>query len=262
LTQLYLSIIIPVYNEARRLQDTLVRISDYLAEQPWSAELIVVDDGSTDETCAVVRNFITQSTAPAPQSATPKPQVRLIENDHRGKGYTVRAGMLAARGRYILFSDADLATPIAETARLLACLDQGYDIAIGSREGAEARRYNEPRLRRWMGRLFNALVRLLIVGGVKDTQCGFKAFRREAAHDIFGRLKIYGKEASIVHGASVTAFDVEVLYLAVRMGYGICEVPIEWYYREQSKVSPLRDSMRMARDVLRLRWNAWRGIYD
>lgn len=161
-----------------------------------------------------------------------------------------------------MFSDADLATPICDADRLLEYLEQGYDIAIGSREGVDAQRYKEPWLRYLMGRVFNAMVRILVVANFKDTQCGFKAFRHEVAHDIFGRLKIYSSDAGSIQGASVTAFDVEVLYLAVRAGYRIKEVPVEWCYGEQSKVNPLLDSLRMALDIARVRWYVWRGIYD
>jgi glycosyltransferase involved in cell wall biosynthesis len=246
----YLSIVIPTYNEESRLPDTLTRVDAYMSEQSWTAELIVVDDGSVDRTRALVRSF-----------AVDHPHVVLVENDHRGKGYAVRTGMLAAQGRYVLFSDADLATPITEAGCLLGYLEQGYDIAIGSREGLGSRRHNEPWLRHVMGRVFNRLVRMVAVSGFRDTQCGFKAFRREVAHDLFGRLRIHGSGAGRVSGASVTAFDVEVLYLAVRTGYNIREVPVEWHYGAQSKVNPLVDSARMVRDVLRVRWNAHRGVY-
>lgn len=248
---IHLSVVMPAYNEQYRLSDTLGQVICYIDDQPWLSELIIIDDGSTDKTGEVARAFVAQHT-----------NVHLIENAHRGKGYAVRTGMLAAQGQYVLFSDADLATPITETARLLDYLEQGYDIAIGSREGLGARRYDEPPLRHLMGRVFNMLVRSVAVGGFKDTQCGFKAFRREAAHDIFERLVIYGDDTDPVRGASVTAFDVEVLYLAVRAGYRIKEVPVEWHYGERSKVNPLVDSTRMARDILRVRWNAWRGVYD
>jgi glycosyltransferase involved in cell wall biosynthesis len=256
---LYLSIIIPAYNETHRLPTSLTAASDYLNAQPWPAELIVVDDGSTDETCAIIRDFISQSATHSQQS---KIQMHLISNDHRGKGYAVRTGMLAAQGQYILFTDADLATPITEVQRLLAYLEQGYDIAIGSREGLGAQRYGEPPFRHLMGRVFNSLVRAIVVGGFNDTQCGFKAFRHKAAHDLFGRLKIYGEETGTMRGPSVTAFDVEVLFLALWSGYRIKEVPVQWYYGTHSKVNPLIDSGRMLRDILRVRINAWRGMYD
>lgn len=258
--QFYLSVVIPAYNEARRLPSTLAQVSNYLTQQTWTSELIIVNDGSTDETSAVVHNFIAQ-TANNSQSTPHSPKIRLIENDHRGKGHTVRTGMLAAQGRFILFTDADLSTPMTETAKILIPLEQGYDIAIGSREGLGAQRQNEPLLRHWMGRAFNAFVRLMVLNGINDTQCGFKAFHRDIAHKIFRQLKVYGHEANTVRGASVTAFDVEVLYLAISAGYRIAEIPVIWRYGEKSTVNPLRDSIRMARDIILMRINIWRGIY-
>ncbi|MFQ6014915.1 MAG: dolichyl-phosphate beta-glucosyltransferase [Anaerolineae bacterium] len=247
----FLSIVIPAYNEEQRLPGNLEKITLYLDRQPYPAEVIVVDDGSEDDTVAVVQQFVTTH-----------PNVRLIENDHRGKGYTVRTGMLKARGKYILFTDADLATPIEEMDKLLAYLEEGYDIAIGSREGLGARRYDEPWYRHLMGRVFNFIVRSLTVGGFQDTQCGFKSFRRQAAHDLFGRVQLYGNEAQPVKGAMVTGFDVEILFLARKAGYRIKEVPVEWHYGASSKVNPLLDSVRMFKDVLQVRVNDWKGLYD
>lgn len=247
----YLSVVIPAYNEERRLPKTLERVLAYLKALDQPGEVVVVDDGSTDQTVAVVSEL-----------AAHQSRVRLLAEPHRGKGAAVRAGMLAARGAIVLFSDADLATPIGEAARLCAAIDQGFDVAIGSREGAGARRYGEPAFRHIMGRVFNYVVRLLAVGGINDTQCGFKAFRREAAHAICRRLSLYGPDAPVVQGAMVTAFDVEVIFLARRLGLRLVEVPIEWHYGRESKVDPLRDSWRNFRDVVRVRLNAWRGRYE
>ncbi len=223
---------------------------DYLGKQDYSWEIIVVDDGSEDRTAAIVEDF--QSRAP---------NLRLIRNNHRGKGYAVRTGVLASRGQYIVFSDADLATPIEELPRLLGPLQEGYDVAIGSREGLGARRYGEPWHRHLMGRIFNLLVRLLVVGHYQDTQCGFKGFRREAGHDLFRRVRLYGDDAAEIRGGAVTAFDVEVLLLAHKRGYKVKEVPVEWYYGENTKVNPIRDSLRMLKDIIKVRWNDWRGLY-
>lgn len=224
---------------------------DYLARQDYTSEVIVVDDGSEDGTPSVVESF-----------QKSHPNLRLIRNDHRGKGYAVRTGVLAAQGRYIVFSDADLATPIEELPKLLEPLQSGYDVAIGSREGLGARRYGEPWHRHLMGRVFNFLVRLLVVGHYQDTQCGFKGFRREAGHELFRRVRLYGEEAGVIKGGAVTAFDVEVLLLAHKRGYKVKEVPVEWYYGENTKVNPLRDSIRMLKDIFMVRWNEWRGLYD
>ena len=248
--QPYLSIVIPTWNEEKRLPQTLQKIASYLQIKGYAAEIIVADDGSTDQTVQIAQQF-----------ARKLPAVRVICNDHRGKAYTVRTGMLAANGQYILFTDADGATPIEEVDKLLPRLEQGYDIAIGSREGAEARRFHEPWYRHLMGRVFNFIVRLLALPGIQDTQCGFKAFRRAAAHDLFGHMQLYGPQAGVVKGAMLTGFDVEILFMARKWGYSIAEVPVHWYYGAESKVHPLKDSWRNLRDILRVRWNDIRDCY-
>lgn len=244
------TVVIPAYNEARRLPTTLARVQEYLNGQPYSYELLVVDDGSSDNTAEL-----------AAAVAAIDSRVRVIRNPHMGKGVTVRTGMLAALGRYILYSDADLSTPISELTKLLAWLEKGYDIAIGSREGQGARRYGEPGYRHLMGRVFNTFVQLIALRQFNDTQCGFKAFTREATQDLFRAVQIYGDNAGQVKGAMVTGFDVEVLYLALKRRYRVKEVPVEWYYASGSKVSPVRDSLRLVRDVVHVRWNDIRGKY-
>jgi len=214
--------------------------------------VIVVDDGSEDRTAEVAEQF----------ARALAPMVRLIRNDHRGKGYTVRTGMLAAQGEYILFSDADLATPIEQWDKLRPYFDKGYDVVIGSREGLGARRVGEPWYRHVMGRVFNYLVRLVALGGFQDTQCGFKAFRREVAHDLFRRVQLYGEGAQQVKGAALTGFDVEVLFLARKYGYKVKDVPVEWHYGTHTKVNPVRDSIRNFKDVWAVRINDWRGKYN
>lgn len=250
-THPFLTIVIPAYNEARRLPATLERILGFLDQQDYAARVIVVDDGSTDGTATVARRYDQRHR-----------RVEVIENPHQGKGATVRRGMLAAEGDIALFSDADLSTPIEEVERLLPWFDEGYDVVIGSREGTGARRYDEPFYRHLMGRVFNTLVQTLTVQGIQDTQCGFKAFRREVARDLFNRMQLYRDDDKPIEGAMVTAFDVEILYLAQRLGYRIREVPVEWHYSNETKVSPLKDSWRNLRDVLAVRWNALRGVYD
>ncbi len=243
--------VIPAYNEEKRLPDTLARVCAYFHARGAPAEILVVDDGSSDGTADFVASY-----------AAAHPEVRLIRNPHRGKGYTVRTGVLAARGTRVLVCDADLATPIEEEQKLSRWLNDGYAVAIASREGLGARRIGEPAYRHVMGRVFNLITRLIAVGGFEDTQCGFKMFRTDAARDIFGRVQLYGDNAATVHGAAVTAYDVEVIFLAVKRGYKVKEVPTEWRYGTQTKVNPLTDSMRNFSDVLRVRLNDWRGKYN
>ncbi len=245
------SVVIPAYNEAARLPGTLGRVRDYLAEQSYGWEIVVADDGSTDRTASLAEAF-----------AAGEPRARVIRNPHRGKGATVRTGMLAAHGRYVFYSDADLSTPIYELAKLLPWLQDGYDVAIGSREGQGARRYNEPGYRHLMGRVFNKAVQLIALRQFDDTQCGFKGFSRTASQDLFRAVQLYGDNTGPVKGALVTGFDVEVLYLALKRRYRVKEVPVEWYYAPGSKVNPLRDPLRLLQDVLRVRWNDLRGRYS
>jgi dolichyl-phosphate beta-glucosyltransferase len=247
---IFLSVVVPAYNEERRLQLTLEAILTFLAAQPFSSELIVVDDGSTDATVRIAETLREQH-----------PDLRIIRNDHRGKGYTVRTGMLLAQGKYVLFTDADLAVPMEEWAKLAPAFDSGYDIVIGSREGLGARRLGEPRYRHFMGRIFNRVVQLIALGGIQDTQCGFKAFRGEVAQHVFNSVQLYGADAKVVQGAAVTAFDVEALFLARKFGYRIKEVPVTWRYGAETKVDPIRDSWRNFSDVIRVRWNDLRGRY-
>ncbi|WP_298816701.1 dolichyl-phosphate beta-glucosyltransferase [Chloroflexus sp.] len=243
----FLSIVIPAYNEERRLPATLAAIIAFLATEPYGSEVIVVDDGSDDRTSEVAQSF---------------PGVTVLRCDHRGKGFAVRAGALAARGDIILLCDADLAVPIEEWPRLRAAIEAGYPIAIGSREGVGASREGEPWYRHVMGRVFNWIIWLVALRGINDTQCGFKALRREVARDLFRRMRIYGDDAPIVRGAAVTAYDVELLFLAQRRGYPIAEIPVTWRYGVETKVNPFRDSWRNLRDVLRVRFNDLCGRYD
>ena len=244
---IFLSIVIPAYNEERRLPQTLQQIQAYLHTLPYRAEIIVADDGSTDATA---------------QIADYTPSVRLLRLAHRGKGFAVRSGALAAQGEVVMLCDADLAVPVSEWAKLIGYLEQGYDLVIGSREGVGARRQGEPWHRHVMGRIFNLIVRGVAVGGVQDTQCGLKALRRVVAADLFQHMRLYGDDAPLVHGAAVTAYDVELIYLGLRRGYRLAEVPVLWQYGTETKVDPLRDSLRNLRDVIRVRLNAWYGRYS
>lgn len=235
-----LSIIIPAYNEERRLPTSLRQIDAFLATQPYAAEVIVVDNASSDRTAECVREF-----------ARDHPYVTLLYEPRRGKGAAVRTGMLAGRGQYLFICDADLSMPIEEIVKFLPPTLDGYDVAIGSREAPGAVRYDEPAYRHIMGRVFNFIVRLLALPGFQDTQCGFKCFRREVAHDIFPAQTMDG-----------WGFDVEILFIALQRGYRVVEIPIHWYYRANSRVSPIRDSVRMLREVLQVRLNGWRGRYS
>jgi dolichyl-phosphate beta-glucosyltransferase len=250
-----LSIVVPAYNEATRLPATLRALAAYAARFPGGVEVLVVDDGSTDGTADVAARF-------APPEATDPPwRLRVLREPHRGKAATVRAGVLQARGEYVLFCDADLATPVEEFNRFLPWLEQGCDVVIGSREGVGAVRQAEPFYRHLMGRVFNRLVQLLVVPGIEDTQCGFKCFTRTAAQQIFTRVRLYGDRARPVKGSMVTAFDVEVLYLARRLGYRVQVVPVRWRYVPGSKVRPVADTLRMLWDVLRVWANGRFGRY-
>ena len=237
-----LSIIVPAFNEAARIGPTLTALQAALPSIVPAWEIRVVDDGSTDDTGAVVE---------AAAAAAGDTRIVLQREPHRGKGGAVRAGMLASRGDLRFLCDADLSMPVTELPRFLAQVPATCDIAIGSREGEGARRVGEPGLRHAMGRVFNTLVRRLVLQGIEDTQCGFKMFTGAAADAVFSRITLDG-----------WAFDIETLVVAQRLGLRVVEMPIEWHYRDRSQVSPVRDSLLMARDVLRIRARAARGRYD
>lgn len=246
----YLSVVIPAYNEATRLPTSLTRVMQYMEGCSYPYEVLVVDDGSDDATADIVEEL-----------GTRHPHLRAVRNPHRGKGYAVRTGMLQARGRFVLYSDADFSAPIEEIEKLLPFLEGKFDIAMGSREGAGSARYDEPGYRHLMGRVFNTFVRVVALPQFNDTQCGFKAFRREAAQTLFRGLHLYGEDAADVKGAMVTGFDVEVLYLALKWGYKVKEVPVQWYYAEGTKVNPVKDTFRMFKDIVKVRYNDVRGLY-
>ncbi|HEY1272893.1 MAG TPA: dolichyl-phosphate beta-glucosyltransferase, partial [Terriglobales bacterium] len=228
-------------NESRRIVPTLNRILSYIAEQGWDAELIVVNDGSRDDTAGIVRGFAERNS-----------MMRLIENPgNRGKGYSVRHGMLNARGDYLLFSDADLSSPIEESVKLFHAMAQGADVAIGSRWlQSDLQTERQPLYRQLFGRIFNVILRLVLGLNFKDTQCGFKAFTRRAAAEIFPRQRI-----------ERWGFDPELLFLAGQQGFKVIEVPVQWAHDDKTKISPLRDGTRMFLDVLKVRWNSLTGRY-
>lgn len=238
-----LSIVIPAYNEAARLPTSLHALRRYLATLPYPSEVIIADDGSTDDTCAVVKRLIGSWRA--------SPALRLVSGPHTGKGGAVRSGVLAATGDYIALADADFSMPAEEFDHFRVDALGAYDVAIGSREAPGARRYDEPFHRHLMGRVFNGLVQFLLLPGIQDTQCGFKCLRREVAHELCQQQTISG-----------WGFDVELLYLARKRGYRIREVPISWHYMPGSRINPLRDTITMLRDILTIRANGKRGVYD
>jgi glycosyltransferase involved in cell wall biosynthesis len=231
-TQPFLSVVIPAYNEAARIEDTLAQIHAYLSLRSYPWEIVVSDDGSVDRTARLVSAF-----------AAANPGVRLLSLEHRGKGWAVQQGMLAATGVYRFLCDADLSMPVEQLARFLVPEVGEADILVGSRELAQSRRFGEPARRRLMGRVFNLLIRTLALPGIQDTQCGFKLFRAETTLALFERQTLWG-----------FAFDVEVLYLARRAGLVVREVAIDWHYGEGSKVRPLRDAVVMAWDVIKVSW--------
>jgi dolichyl-phosphate beta-glucosyltransferase len=235
----HLSIVIPAYNEARRLPATLALLGDALRGEAGRCEVLVVDDGSRDATVAVVE-----------QTRADFPGLRTLAAPHRGKGHAVRLGMLAAEGDFVLFCDADLSVPVEQMLRLPSLLGDAYQVAIASREGSGARREGEPGYRHLMGRVFNLFVQALAVPGIEDTQCGLKCFTRASARAVFERLTVDG-----------FGFDVEALFLARKLGYRVRQVPVDWRHVPQSRVDPVRDTLRMLADVLRVRLNDLRGKY-
>jgi dolichyl-phosphate beta-glucosyltransferase len=235
------SFVIPAYNESVRIRPTLDALLRHAREQNWDAEILVVNDGSSDDTAQIVREY-----------GTVHPQVLLLENPgNRGKGYSVRNGMLHARGGICLFTDADLSSPITEAQKLFDAIDRGADIAIGSRWlRAELQTERQPLYRQAFGRIFNLVLRVILGLRFADTQCGFKAFRRDAAQRIFPLQKI-----------ERWGFDPEILFLARRAGLRVEEVPVLWAHSEGTRLHPFRDGFRMFLEVLRIRWNAINGEY-
>ncbi len=235
----FLSIIIPAFNEANRIPDTLRKINAYLQKQDFPSEIVVVENGSTDGTYDIVNEMQREINC-----------LTVLHEDHRGKGWAVQQGMYKAKGDYRFICDADLSMPIEEIAKFMPPVELSAPIAIGSREAPGSVRYNEPKYRHWIGRVFNGLVRLIVLPGLNDTQCGFKLFREDAAKEIFPKLTILG-----------WTFDVEALFIARKLGYRIVEVPIHWYHHPHSTVRIVRDSFRMGLDLLKIRVNNLFGKY-
>lgn len=235
----FLSIIIPAYNEEKRLPDSLGQVVAYLATQSYTAEIIVVDDGSSDRTLEIIEEFSARCAI-----------LRAVPTAHGGKGHACKQGIFASRGQWLFLCDSDLSVPIEEIAKFVQLAHENNPIMIASREVLGARRYGEPFYRHLMGRVFNFMVQILAIRAIQDTQCGFKCFRSDVAHAIFTQQTING-----------WGFDVEVLFVAQKRHYQIIEVPVNWYYRSQSKVRPFQDAINMFREVWRIRLNDWRGLY-
>jgi dolichyl-phosphate beta-glucosyltransferase len=235
------SIVIPAYNEAGRIPATLRSVVACVRQQGWDAEVIVVDDGSSDRTAEVVREF-----------AATAPEVRLLQNPgNRGKGYSVRSGLLQALGEVVMFTDADLSAPMEEASRLFAAIAGGADIAIGSRWLESGRQtHRQPFYRQFFGRCFNAVTRMVMGLEFADTQCGFKAFTRRAAQTVFQLQTI-----------ERWGFDPEILFIALKRGFRVEEVPVSWAHDERSRMSYLKDGMKMLEEIAIVRWNALVGRY-
>lgn len=236
-----ISIIIPAYNEAARIGKALAEVASSIHDRGWKAQVLVVDDGSTDNTAAIVRQF-----------AVSNPEVELLTNTvNRGKGYSVRRGALSASGDIIMFTDADLSAPLTEAELLFSALRDGADVAIGSRWLDRSRQtVQQPFYRRFLGRCFNAVTRLIMRLPFADTQCGFKAFRRPAARRLF-QMQLIER----------WGFDPEILFLALKEGYSVREVPVSWAHDDRSRLSYFRDGLRMLQDLVAIRWHSLTGAY-
>jgi glycosyltransferase involved in cell wall biosynthesis len=249
MSSIYLSIVVPSYNEKTNLRKgVLDKIEHFLSKQKYLSEVIIVDDGSTDGSIALVEEF-----------AEDNPRFRLVKTSHFGKAGAVTAGMLKAKGDYVLFMDMDQATPVEEAAKLLPFVGE-YDIVIGSRG---SKRQGDPWTRLLMARGMMVL-RSVIVGlrGIQDTQCGFKLFRKSVSDELFGKLQKFHNGYKQISGSSVKAgFDVELLFLAQKLGYKVKEVPVEWFYVESRRVSPIKDSLEAVEDLTRIRLNDFLGKY-
>lgn len=236
----FLSIIIPAHNEAGRLPKTLEQVFSFLKAQTYTSEVIVVENGSTDNTLELANQYIKEHG-----------NLVVIKEHNKGKGNAVRRGMLTARGEYRFICDADLSMPIEDLPKFLPPAISDFDIAIGSREAPGAIRFNEPPYRHIGGRVINFVIRALILPGLNDTQCGFKCFRAETSAILFQQQTLPG-----------WSFDIELLYLARRKKLRIREIPIHWYFDADSKVNAIRDALRMISDIFRIHINAMRGLYD
>jgi glycosyltransferase involved in cell wall biosynthesis len=235
------SIVIPAYNESRRITAGLDQVLEFIARENWNAEVIVVNDGSRDNTADIVRAY-----------AAKHQQLRLVENPgNRGKGYSVRNGMLHAKGTLLLFTDADLSSPIAEATKLVGAIRDGADIAIGSRWlNPELQTERQPIYRQLFGRMFNLMLRVVLGLQFRDTQCGLKAFTRRAGEEVFTRQRI-----------ERWGFDPELLFIARKLGFRTVEIPVRWAHDNRSKINPVLDGLKMGSEMLKVRWYSLTGKY-
>jgi len=243
------SLIIPVYNESDRIGRCLEHLTSWSATRTESLEIVVVDDGSADDTALIAERW-----------TTAYPQITVLREPHRGKANTVLAGLAFAHGRVVGFLDVDLATPIETWDAVSDAFHHGADLVIASREGLGAHRIGEPWYRHAMGRAFNGLIRVMLLPGIHDTQCGFKFFSQAALKVILPRTHLY-RNSMPISRARVTAFDVELLYIARSHHLNLAIVPVTWTYGEHTKVNPLTDTFQNVRDVLHVRVNGWLGRY-
>jgi dolichyl-phosphate beta-glucosyltransferase len=240
LTSPFLSIIIPAHNEERRLPHTVEKVFGFLQTQNYTAEVLVVENGSSDRTYKIALELTEKYS-----------NLQVLKEKQSGKGKAVCLGMLEAQGEYRFMCDADLSMPIEELGKFIPAKDEQIDVAIASREAAGAVRYHEPEYRHLGGRLVNFAIRLSILPGFHDTQCGFKCFRGAVAEEIFPYQTLSG-----------WSFDIEILYIALKRGYQVTEVPIHWYFDPETKLKAVNDALLMLRDIFLIHWNNLRGLYD
>jgi dolichyl-phosphate beta-glucosyltransferase len=236
----FLSLVIPVYNEEKRLPNTLTSLFAFLEQQTYTYEVLVVENGSDDRTLEIAQKF-----------AELYPALRVLKEKERGKGRAVKRGMLEALGKYCFMSDVDFSMPVDEINRFLPPILSDFDIAIASREAPGSKRYDEPLYRHIVGRIFNFFIRWIALPGLHDTQCGFKCFRAAVVKDIINYQTISG-----------WTFDVELIYIAQKRGYRIIEIPIPWHFNPESKIRVLHDSLKMILDLFSVRLKAQQGLYD
>jgi len=250
MTEIYLSVIIPAYNEKENFEKgVLDKVTKFLKTQKYSWEILIVDDGSNDGSVDLFEKFVKKHSG-----------FKLIKNPHMGKAGAIIKGVQKAKGKYILFTDFDQATPLSEFAKLHPYLKKGFDVVIGSREVKGAKREEEPFYRHLMGKGFNFGIRIMAVRGISDTQCGFKAFKGKVAKKLFTKIQVC--KPTLIKSAFTGSIDVEILFLAQKFGYKIAEVPIFWKHIETTRINPIKDSFLMALEVIKIRLYDLLGRYE
>ncbi len=246
------SVVVPAYNEEKRIRECLDKLYKFFKKADYSYEIVISDDGSKDTTKDIVKNFQKEW-----------PELKLLENKHKGKAPAIISGIFGCKGEYVLFTDVDLSVPITEFTKMYNWVSQqNFDVAIASREGFGSKRVDEPFTRHVMGRVFNYLVQIVLLPGINDTQCGFKLFKRSAIENIFQKTLLYSPNSEEITGGKVSAFDVEILFVARLLNYRIKEVPVTWYYVGDSKVHNVKDSYYNAKDVIKVKLNYLKGLYN